>query len=630
MMSLSIQTTWLSGDIRSKLSSISKANFKFVELTEHDLVNSTEDGKDLKALLFEYGLKPSILQISSSLKGIDDNLDKKTLRKLDLKFEAAKSVGSNLILLKSTILKENCVDLSSIERVLKYIALRASHYRIRVAYMNVSSEVSISDLDSSIKIIESIDSPYLGLALNSLYTLSNRSRPSELRDVPIHRIFHVQLCDGYLQQSNSEDQVKYSDMLPGQGNLNLAGFVKVIAKSGYKGNWSLAKIDNKKAEKSFIDNAHDAYRSLVNLLDEVERSDPLIRFETPNIPGRVYTSGVEFLEFCVDDNSHNQITKMLSSLCFRMERKHISKAVELWRQGSVNIVLNNEKKGFSRNSFLEHGPSLCAIGLRVRDSLDTVERASALGASLFSQAVGSSELEIPAINGVGESLVYFIDEQSDLHRVWDIEFNPVTKLEAVQPCGVRRIDHIAQTMKFEEMQSWLLYYISTFEMEKKPVADVIDPSGVIYSQVLESPEGEVRLNLNGAEDNDTFASKFLTNRFGAGTQHIALLSDDIFETSKILEASRFERLKIPGEYYNELQQKYGLAEDFVKKLRGSNILYTKNNGEYLQIYSAPIFDGFFFEIVERRDQYQGYGSKNASARLAAQSNYKQSDRAACV
>ena len=93
---------------------------------------------------------------------------------------------------------------------------------------------------------------------------------------------------------------------------------------------------------------------------------------------------MEFLEFCVDDNSHNQITKMLSSLCFRMERKHISKAVELWRQGSVNIVLNNEKKGFSRNSFLEHGPSLCAIGLRVRDSLDTVERASALGASLFS------------------------------------------------------------------------------------------------------------------------------------------------------------------------------------------------------------------------------------------------------
>ena len=630
MMSLSIQATWLRGNIRSKLSRISKAKFKSIELTENDLIDAKEDGEDLKALLFEYGLRLSIFEISSNLQGINDNPDKETIKKIDLKFEAAKSLGSKLILLKSTNLKKNYLDCSSIERALNYIALRASHFRVRVAYMSIPTDVSIGNLDPAIKIIESIGSPYLGLAINSRYTLSNGSRPSELRDVPIHRIFHVQLCDGYVQQPASEEQSNHSDMLPGQGNLNLAGFVKVIAASGYKGNWSLAKIDSKKAKKSFIDNAYDAYRALVNLLDEVERTDPQIKFETPNMPARVYTSGVEFLEFSVDDESHYQITQILSSLCFRMERKHISKAVELWRQGSVNIVLNNEKKGFSRSSFLEHGPSLCAIGLRVRDSADTVERASALGASLFSQAVGSSELEIPAINGVGESLVYFIDEQSDLHRVWDIEFNPVTKSEAVQPCGVRRIDHIAQTMKFDEMQSWLLYYISTFEMEKKPVVDVIDPSGVIYSQVLESPEGEVRLNLNGADNSETFASKFLTSRFGAGTQHIALLSDDIFETSKILEASRFERLQMPDGYYNDLKQKYGLAEDFVNKLQASNILYTKNNGEYFQIYSAPIFDGFFFEIVERRDQYQGYGSRNASARLAAQSNYKQADRTAYV
>jgi len=87
---------------------------------------------------------------------------------------------------------------------------------------------------------------------------------------------------------------------------------------------------------------------------------------------------------------------------------------------------------------------------------------------------------------------------------------------------------------------------------------------------------------------------------------------------------------MPDGYYNDLKQKYGLAEDFVNKLQASNILYTRNNGEYFQIYSAPIFDGFFFEIVERRDQYQGYGSRNASARLAAQSNYKQADRTAYV
>ena len=103
MMSLSIQATWLRGDIRSKLSGISKAKFKFIELTENDLIDAKEDGEDLKALLFEYGLRLSIFEISSNLRGINNNPDEETIKKIDSKFEAAKFLGSNLILLKSTI-----------------------------------------------------------------------------------------------------------------------------------------------------------------------------------------------------------------------------------------------------------------------------------------------------------------------------------------------------------------------------------------------------------------------------------------------------------------------------------------------------------------------------------------------
>ena len=135
MMSLSIQATWLRGNIRSKLSRISKAKFKSIELSENDLIDVKEDGEDLKALLFEYGLRLSIFEISSNLQGINDNPDKETIKKIDLKFEAAKSLGSKLILLKSTNLKKNYLDCSSIERALKYIALRASYFRVRVAYM---------------------------------------------------------------------------------------------------------------------------------------------------------------------------------------------------------------------------------------------------------------------------------------------------------------------------------------------------------------------------------------------------------------------------------------------------------------------------------------------------------------
>ncbi|MDB2561186.1 4-hydroxyphenylpyruvate dioxygenase, partial [Amylibacter sp.] len=112
--------------------------------------------------------------------------------------------------------------------------------------------------------------------------------------------------------------------------------------------------------------------------------------------------------------------------------------------------------------------------------------------------------------------MHFIDENSDLHRVWDIEFDRTNDVDAIQPIGLRRIDHIAQTMRFDEMQDWLLYYISTFEMDKSSIVNVNDPSGIILSQAIESPEGEVRLNLNASEDLNTFAGLFVEDKFGAG------------------------------------------------------------------------------------------------------------------
>ena len=287
-------------------------------------------------------------------------------------------------------------------------------------------------------------------------------------------------------------------------------------------------------------------------------------------------------------------------------------------------MVNSEAAGFAADALAEHGPSVCDMGLRVSDAGHTVARATALGAPAFSQPVGTGELDIPAIKGVGGSVVHFIDEKSDLHRVWDIEFQPVPKAEATPPAGLRRIDHIAQTMRYQEMQSWLTYYTSTFEMEKAPVVDVADPAGVILSQALASPEGEVRLNLNGAGERSTFAGAFLADQFGAGVQHIAFLTDDIFETSAHLDAAGFERLKMPGNYYDDLAMTFALNAELIEQLRAGHILYDREDGaEYFQIYSVPIFDGFFFEIVQRKGGYQGYGARNAPIRLAAQMRDRQ-------
>jgi len=348
-------------------------------------------------------------------------------------------------------------------------------------------------------------------------------------------------------------------------------------------------------------------------------SEPALVAPLPDLPPRVTPKGIEFIEFAVDAASKPALTEMLKGLCFRKERAHVTKSVELWRQGAINLVLNSEGTGFAADALAEHGPSVCDMGLRVSDAGQTVARATQLGAPAFSQPVGTGELDIPAIKGVGGSVVHFIDEKSDLHRVWDIEFQSVPKTEATPPAGLRRIDHIAQTMRYQEMQSWLTYYTSTFEMEKAPVVDVADPSGVVLSQALASPEGEVRLNLNGAGERRTFAGAFLADQFGAGVQHIAFVTDDVFETSAHLDAAGFPRLKMADNYYVDLGVTFGLEAEMTDQLRAGHILYDRDgDAEYFQIYSAPIFGGFFFEIVQRKGGYQGYGARNAPIRLAAQ------------
>ena len=178
-------------------------------------------------------------------------------------------------------------------------------------------------------------------------------------------------------------------------------------------------------------------------------------------------------------------------------------------------------------------------------------------------------------------------------------------------------------MRYGEMQSWLLYYLSTFEMTKSPIVNVADPSGIVRSQAIETPEGDVRLNLNGAADAQTMAGSFVRGRPGAGVQHIAFQTDDIFETSSQLAEAGFARLHIPRNYYSDTQAAFDLDDARTAQLQADHILYDEDEyGRYYQLYGQAIFDGFFFEIVQRKGRYAGYGARNAPVRLAAQSKVR--------
>lgn len=619
-MCLSVSTTSIPGDLAEKLHAIAAAGFDGVELHEPDLTAFDGLPSQIRGVASDLGLKICLLQPFHNLEGQSGSNRQRTFDRLKRKLDLMNEVGTDLLLVGSAfgvgsdVAEDQVItDLSEATEVAKTMGLR-------LAYMGLPWSAVIHSDEQALRIVKTIDSPHFGLALNSFFSLADGSKPARLRDIPGERLFHVQLSDAPRLEMDIRRLKRHFGLLPGLGSLNLAGFVRVLSRAGYKGPWSIARVNEAAPQPGGRTLARDSYRSLVNLLDEVARTEPRSDFGIPNLPERVYASGFEFVEFTADEASGAQLADMLSAMCFRMERKHVSKSVELWRQGAINIVVNAEKEGFAHSAFLGHGPSVCDMGLRVRDADQTVQRATALGAPNFSQPVGTGELDIPAIRGVGGNVVHFIDEKSDLHRVWDIEFEPVAKTKATQPAGLRRIDHLAQTMRHDEMQSWLLYYISTFEVTKSPIVNVADPSGVVQSQAIESPEGEVRLNLNGAVGHRTLAASFLEDGYGAGVQHIAFQSDNIFETSDQLLKSGFPSLSIPKNYYADLQATFGLDDDLIAQLRRGNVLYDRASGaEYFQIYSRPIFNGFFFEIVERRMGYAGYGARNAPIRLAAQS-----------
>jgi 4-hydroxyphenylpyruvate dioxygenase len=149
------------------------------------------------------------------------------------------------------------------------------------------------------------------------------------------------------------------------------------------------------------------------------------------------------------------------------------------------------------------------------------------------------------------------------------------------------------------------------------MVDIIDPAGVVRSQVVENETGQLRITMNGAENRRTLAGHFIAEKFGSGIQHLAIATDDIFATAGNLRACGFKSLHISANYYDDVEARFGLDPALTERLKAENILYDRDeHGEYFQLYSGTYGEGFFFEIVERRG-YRGYGAPNAIFRIAA-------------
>ncbi|WP_428649506.1 bifunctional sugar phosphate isomerase/epimerase/4-hydroxyphenylpyruvate dioxygenase family protein [Roseibium sp.] len=619
----SIATVSIAGDLSDKLNAIAAAGFDGVEIFENDFLTYDASPSDVGKMVRDLGMEITLFQPFRDFEGMPEPFRSRNFERAERKFELMKEMGTDLMLICSNV---SPASLGGIDRAaddLRELGERAAKHGLRVGFEALAWGRHVSDHRDAWEIVRRADHPNIGIILDSFHTLARKIDVNSIRAIPGDRIFIVQLADAPVIDMDLLYWSRHFRNMPGEGDLDVTGFMRAVAATGYDGTLSLEIFNDQFRGGSAKSISVDGHRSLLYLMDQVSRLEPGIAIQVQPMPDRVAVSGVEFIEFAATEAETAELSGMLQVLGFSCIGRHISKNVMRWRQGDINIVINTERKGFAHSSYVVHGVNVCDIGLKVADAGATVARARALGAEPFEQPVGPEELKIPAIRGAGGGVIHFIDEKSGLAAVWDQEFRYISAAKDAKEAGLVRIDHIAETMASDELLTWQLFYTSIFRTSKTPMVDVVDPAGLIRSQAIANADGSLRITLNGADNRRTLAGHFISEAFGAAVQHLAFETKDIFRTAERLKQNGFTPLVISPNYYDDLDARFGLEDAFLDQLKLYGILYDRddNGGEYFQLYSPFYGEGFFFEIVDRRGGYNGYGAANAPFRIAAQKRH---------
>ena len=620
-MKTSIATVSISGDLPQKLEAIAKAGFDGVEIFENDFLTFDESPRQVGRMARDLGLEITLFQPFRDFEGVPEPLRGRTFDRAERKFDLMQELGTDLVLVCSNV---SPVAMGGIDRAaedFRELGERAARRNLRVGYEALAWGRHINDHRDAWEIVRRADHPNVGLILDSFHTLARKIDVNSIRSIPKEKLFIVQMADAPLIDMDLLYWSRHYRNMPGEGDLPVLDFMRAVAATGYDGYFSLEIFNDQFRGGLPASIAADGRRSLIYLGDQVRRVEPENRLTVTEMPARAKVDRVGFVEFTAHAESADKLASVLRALGFQLAGKHRSKDVLLYRQGDINLVVNTDIRGFASSAYAVHGTTAYAMGLVVDDAAAAQARAIALGAEPFEQPLDPGEIGMPAIRGVGGGLIYFLDEKTDLAHIFDIEFEPVAETGNVHGVGLTHIDHVAQTMKFDELLTWLLFYTSLTESQKSPMIDIVDPAGVVRSQVVENDSGSLRITLNGAENRRTLAGRFIAETFGSGIQHLAFATDDIFATAAALKANGFHTLEISPNYYDDLEARLGLDPDFTDQLKASNVLYDRDEtGEYFQLYSPTDDQGFFFEVVQRRG-YKGYGAVNAIFRIAALRRY---------
>ncbi|SDG63498.1 3-dehydroshikimate dehydratase QuiC [Pseudomonas abietaniphila] len=628
-MQRSIATVSLSGTLPEKLEAIAAAGFDGVEIFENDLLYYDGSPRNVRQMCADLGIAITLFQPFRDFEGCRRDRLQRNVDRAERKFDLMQELGTDLVLVCSNTASDSLGDERMLLDDLALLADRAGARDLRIGYEALAWGRHVNTWQQVWNLVRQVDHPALGVLLDSFHTLSLKGDPAGIAEIPGDKIFFVQMADAPVLAMDVLEWSRHFRCFPGQGEFDLPGFLAPILKSGYTGPLSLEIFNDGFRAAPPRANAADGLRSLLyleektrELLDREARPvAPQLLFSPPEA-GRY--DGVEFLEFAVDDAQGARLAVWLEKLGFARLGQHRSKAVSLLGQGDIKIVLNAEPYSFAHSFFESHGPSLCATALRVENGHGALERARQYKGQPYRGLVGPNEREIPAVRAPDGSLIYLVEPAAAGQSIYDSDFN--IDAQAAGEGGLQRIDHMAMALPADSLDSWVLFYKTLLDFEADDEVVLPDPYGLVKSRALRSRCSSVRLPLNISENRNTAISHALSSYRGSGVHHIAFACDDIFAQVARAKEAGVQLLDIPLNYYDDLAARFDFDDEFLSELAYYNVLYDRdaNGGELFHVYTEAFDDRFFFEILQRKNGYVGYGAANVAVRLAAMAKSRSS------
>ena len=338
------------------------------------------------------------------------------------------------------------------------------------------------------------------------------------------------------------------------------------------------------------------------------------------------TDGFEFVEYAAPDPKG--LGALFETMGFTAIARHRTKDVTLYRQGDINFIINAEPDSFAQRFARQHGQSVCAIAIRVQDAAFAYKRALELGAWGFDNKTGPMELNIPAIKGVGDSLLYFVDRwhgkdgrepgtigdisiyDADFIAIPGVKSNPVGH-------GLTYIDHLTHNVHRGRMKEWAEYYENLFNFREIRYFDIHGKMTGLKSKAMTSPCGKIRIPINESSDDKSQIAEYLDEYRGEGIQHIALGTDDIYKTVEVMKDGGVAFQDTIETYYDLVDRRLPGHGEKLDELRRLRILIDGKSNEtgrelLLQIFTQTVIGPIFFEIIQRKGD-QGFGEGNFRA-----------------